>query len=294
MKKVVTVLLNWNGEKDTIECIASLKQLDYPDNTILVVDNDSRPESVEAVRLAHTDVEIIETGHNGGFSFGNNFGIRKAVEHGAEYIWILNNDTTVLPSSLRSMVDTAEEDENVGLVGSPIYYHDEPEKLQAWGGGPLDPITMRSSMFMYPVEDSKLGYLTGTSILFRVTALQQAGYFDDRFFMYWEDADLSLRLLHAKWKIAVAPGGKIYHKESASFANKKQSVIKTRYFIESTVIFISKHSEKPIVSMFLGVFLRMLNYLFKLRFDKIKNGLIGIYSAIKVIRLKNGKLRLKQ
>src|SRR6266851_7872043 len=85
-----TVLLNWNGWKDTVECLSSLQKLEYGNNRTMVVDNGSTNDSVPRIRAQFPQVEIIEMGKNLGFAGGCNAGIRAALDRGAEYVWLLN------------------------------------------------------------------------------------------------------------------------------------------------------------------------------------------------------------
>src|ERR1700756_3033913 len=99
--RVFILLLNWNNWKDTNECLNSLERLDYDEWEVIVLDNGSTDGSVERIREKFPEVEIIQLKANLGFSAGNNAGIRVALERGAEYVWLLNNDTTVSPKALR-------------------------------------------------------------------------------------------------------------------------------------------------------------------------------------------------
>src|SRR5712692_7725778 len=87
---VYVLLLNWNNWKDTNECLASLRNLDYDGWKVIVLDNGSTDGSVQRIREKHPEVEIMELGENLGFAKGNNAGIRAALERGAEYVWVLN------------------------------------------------------------------------------------------------------------------------------------------------------------------------------------------------------------
>ena len=101
---VSTVILNWNGLADTVECIRSCQQLAYPHNTLLVIDNGSTDGSVAGLRELFPDLKIIETEANLGYAGGNNVGIETALADGAEFIWLLNNDTTFDPAALGELV----------------------------------------------------------------------------------------------------------------------------------------------------------------------------------------------
>ena len=97
--KIYVIILNWNGKADTLACLASLAQVKTPHQTI-VVDNGSTDGSASAILASFPDVEVIKTGENLGYAAGNNVGIRRALEKGADFIFILNNDTTVEPEIL--------------------------------------------------------------------------------------------------------------------------------------------------------------------------------------------------
>ncbi|MDW8091366.1 MAG: glycosyltransferase family 2 protein, partial [Meiothermus sp.] len=115
---VYVIVLNWNGWKDTIECLSSLRHSDYPNYEIVVVDNNSEDDSVVRIREAHPQVPIIQAEDNLGFAGGNNLGIRYALSKGAEFVWLLNNDTKVMKNTLSSMVELAMRNPDVGVVGS--------------------------------------------------------------------------------------------------------------------------------------------------------------------------------
>ena len=155
MKPVWILVLNWNNGKVTNECLASLQGLVYDDFRVIVLDNGSTDGSVECIRERFPDVEIMELGENLGFAKGNNAGIRAALARGAEYVWLLNNDTTVDPKALRAMVEKAESDPRIGAVGSAIYYMSQPERLKVWGGGYVNFWQGRHRHFLRPVADEE-------------------------------------------------------------------------------------------------------------------------------------------
>ncbi len=102
--KVFVITLNWNGKDDTMECVASLKKLNYPNYDIVIVDNGSTDGFVPALRARYLDVSIIENGRNLGYAEGFDAGLKYAYEHGADYFLILNNDTIIDPDTLAELV----------------------------------------------------------------------------------------------------------------------------------------------------------------------------------------------
>jgi GT2 family glycosyltransferase len=253
--RVYVLVLNWNNWKDTIECLASLESLDYGNRKVIVLDNGSTDGSVQRIRDKFPEVEVMELGENLGFGRGNNAGIRAALERGAEYVWLLNNDTTADPVALRAMVDVAEADPKVGAVGSAIYSTAEPEHLQAWGGGYVNFWLGRSRHFLSAVSDEKIEFLTAASLLLRRPVLESLGLFDEGFFMYWEDADYCFRLRRAGWRLAVAGESRVWHKEQGSIG--KKSALLDTYFNRSATLFFKKNAPIPFLSIWTGIALRI-------------------------------------
>ncbi|AWR86208.1 glycosyltransferase family 2 protein [Meiothermus taiwanensis] len=279
MKVVYVIILNWNGWQDTVKCIDSLKSLTYPNYKIVVLDNASTNDSVVRIREAHPDITVIETGANLGFAGGNNVGIRYALEHGAGYIWLLNNDTIASPGALAAMIEVAESDPKIGAVGSVLYYMNQPEKVQAWGGGQVNLLTGRSRHLLAPGD---LHYITGASMLLRREALEQVGLLDEGFFMYWEDTDLSFRLRQKGWMITVAPNSRVLHKESASA--KKGSSQQDIWYNASAVRFFRRHAMFPFLPITLGVGGRILKRLLLGDWRRVRSVWLGYKRGMEATR----------
>ena len=221
-KKVYIVVLNWNGKADTLECLASLRSTDYDNYVVVLADNGSEDDSVSAVRAQFPEVEILELGKNLGFAGGNNAGIRYAIEQGADYVYLINNDTTVDPAYLRELVAAAEADPRVGLAGSKIMYHSEPQRIW-FAGGRINWLLNKGEHIGLDEIDKgqydaagEVGYLTGCSLLIKREVVEKVGVLEDDYFLYYEDADYSLRVHNAGYRIMYAPKSIIYHKVSRS------------------------------------------------------------------------------
>ncbi len=280
---VYVILLNWHGWRDTIACLDSLASLDYTNNHVLVVDNGSTNDSVTRIHAAHPDVVIIETGQNLGFSGGCNVGIRRALEEGADYIWLLNNDTTVDPQALSAMVAVAEADSGVGAVGSVLYYLDSPKDIQAWGGGRVCFWSGRTHHHLAPVSSARLHYLTATSVLLRRRALEEVGLLDENtFFMYWEDTDFSFRLRKAGWHLAVADQSIVLHREHA--ATGKGSPLLDYYFNESAARFFRRYAPIAAWPISIGTLGRLGKRVFRGNLPGFVATLRGTYVGLR----KNG------
>ncbi len=221
--EIVIVVLNWNGKEDTLACLESLKALEGESHEILVVDNGSSDGSETAIRAAHPELAILQTGANLGFAGGNNAGIRWALERGARFVLLLNNDTVVEPDFLRHMLERANRGEKVGVVGASIAYYDAPERLWAFGGGRFDIASARVRHVQSPLPDRELKkrgnlhfYVTGCAMLLSRALLEEVGDLDPRYFHFCEDVDLCLRAEKAGYEIVVAPKARLLHKVSAT------------------------------------------------------------------------------
>jgi GT2 family glycosyltransferase len=244
---VICIVVNWNGWADTLQCLESLGRTSYGNFSIILVDNGSTNDSVTRIRAAFPDLEIIESAVNLGFGAGNNLGIRRALDRGAKYIWLLNNDTVVLPQTLSALVATAEADPSLGAIGAVLHYADEPERIQAWGGGYVNLWMGTSRHFHGPVSWECLDYLTAASVLIPTDVFREVGLFDEQYFMYWEDTDLSFRIRRAGWKLGVAEGAKLLHKEGSSTGAK--GVARDRLVTASGIRFLRSYSGHRILSM---------------------------------------------
>ena len=140
--KVFVILVNYNGCKDTLECINSLLKVKYSKMKIIVVDNASSDESVSELKKYDEKITLMISPANGGFSKGNNIGIKYALKEGADYILLLNNDTIVDENFLNPLLDTAAEYKNTAVVSSKIYYESDHEKIW-FAGGSFNKVTGR-------------------------------------------------------------------------------------------------------------------------------------------------------
>jgi GT2 family glycosyltransferase len=253
MKSVFIVVLNWNGWQDTIACVQSLLRLKYADFRVLIIDNGSTDGSQDQLQAALPGVDLLQTGANLGFGGGCNVGIRHALASGAEYVWLVNSDATVDPDALAAMVKLADQNPEVGAVGSVLFDAGTVDQVQLWGGGRINLWLGRSN---HCVSGGAIDFVSGASLLLRRAALEEVGLFDEEsFFMYWEDTDLGFRLRNAGWRLAVAPDSHIWHKQSASLG--LGNPVLDAYAARSCVRFLRRHAPVPKLSVAL-MLVRML------------------------------------
>lgn len=223
--QVWIVVLNWNGRVDTLECLGSLELLRYPNFHVLVVDNGSRSGEIEHLREAFPRVRILSLPENRGYTGGNNAGIRLALGNGADYVWLLNNDTTADPACLAALVDEAEKDPGIGCLSPVIYDYASPHGIQ-FCGEVLDHRNQRQLRPLSVEEARQAGkegllLLWGTALLLRRTLIDAIGLLDDRYFAYEEDYDYSLRAIAAGFEARVVSEAAVFHKSAQSLGSSR-------------------------------------------------------------------------
>lgn len=224
---VFIIMLNWNGKTDTLACLRSLQQIDYPLYRIIVADNGSSDGSVEAVRSTYPGITVIENGANLGFAAGNNTAIRYAMQNGADYILLLNNDTEVDPRFLSELVEAAEADPTIGIAGSKIYYYSEPKRLWYAGGsinlwkGDTRHVGENELDTGQFDEAKDTDYVSGCAMLIKRRVLEDIGLLDERMFLYYEDSDYCMRARRHGYRVIYVPGSVIWHKVSSTTGKVK-------------------------------------------------------------------------
>jgi len=262
-EKVSIILLNWNGGEFTKPCIESLNQISYFNYDIIVVDNGSTDGSADMLKMAFTNIILLKNEKNLGFTGGNNIGIKYALEHGADYVLILNNDTIVDKNFLSEMVRVLESDRQIGMVTCKIFSYDDPKKI-LYAGGVVNKMTLKSKHISKCEKDNgkysvmrEIDFITGCCMLVRKALIEKIGAFDEKFFAYAEDLDWSLRTLKADYKLIYAPSAKLWHKESASvrkntLGRSKGTATPFQYYLvnRNRIFILKKHGN--IINYFFG------------------------------------------
>ncbi len=226
--EVAIIILNWNGKEDTVECLESLRGVTYPNRRVLLVDNASTDGSVELFRQRYPDVELIVNGQNLGFAGGNNVGIRRAQEEGADYLLLLNNDTVVYPDFLGGLVDAAESDPRIGIVGPKICFYSDPEKVWS-AGGTINMATGRigndgEGLAQKGLKGTKeVDYVSGCALLIKSCVAGRIGPMDEDYFLYFEEADWNLMARRLGYACVVNNDVRILHKSGMAVKKIKGS-----------------------------------------------------------------------
>jgi len=223
---VTIVVLNWNGCADTLDCLDSLARLSTEEFRVIVADNGSCDGSVKTIRRAHPHIELLENGANLGFAAGNNTAINRAIDAGAEYIFLLNNDTIVDPGIVDAFLDAAQRMPQAGVFGAKIYYHTEPQRLW-YAGGCWDAKTLSFNEYGAGEIDrgqydqlTETDWVIGCAMFVRSEVFRKVGLLEPRFFLNNEEVDFCSRARRAGYTCAYVPQAKLWHKVSASFGGE--------------------------------------------------------------------------
>jgi hypothetical protein len=303
---VVSVVLNWNGWLDTIECLESLLRSDYINHQIVVCDNGSQDHSIERLTewadglleikpkapghgvwsyrpvskplryivynspaeafsvptIAECPLIFIRNGANLGYAGGNNIGIRYAIESlRAKYVWVLNNDTVVDRYAIDHFAKAFEMRPDAAVLGSRLMQYGAPDKIQALGGGRLNPRFARDTQLGRGRrahealhEETDLEHVVGASMFIRSDAVQHVGLLDESYFLYREETDWCLEMRKKGWALMYCPQSVVWHKEGQSTGFK--SVLHDYYAVRNMLFLVQKHYPEHMATAFVVSFLR--------------------------------------
>jgi GT2 family glycosyltransferase len=247
--KTQVVVLNWNGCDMTANCLRSLLALRSDDFKILVIDNGSSDGSVEYLREQFPQVEVIPQGRNLGFAAGCNVGMKRALEDGAEYILLVNNDTKVAPDMLGELVCEAEKNPSAAVVSPKILHFDFPDLLwwaggrySLWQGVPSHVGRRERDRGQYD-QAQLIDWATGCVMLLRCKALREVGLFDEQIFGNGEDLDLCLRVRERGWKIRYAPRAKVWHREGVDYRRNVGEHVRKFTYVRNILWVMHKHAR---------------------------------------------------
>ena len=238
MKNIAIITINYNGEKDTLECLNSVESLisSRYSLTTVVVDNASEKkfEGFEK-KYNKINLKILRSEENLGFSGGNNLGIKYALEKGADYILFLNNDTLVDNKLLEELLDVFEKDKDAGIVAPKIYFAPGYEfhkdryakndlgKVIWYAGGVMDWKNVFGKHRGVDEVDAgqfdeacETDFASGCCFLTARGVLEKVGVFDEKYFLYYEENDLCQKVKKTGLKILFAPKALLWHKNAQS------------------------------------------------------------------------------
>lgn len=307
VSRVLIVLVNWNGWRDTLECLESLLLLEYTNFRLVVCDNGSIDDSLQRIKLwgelnslsymeysreqaesggdssADPLLTVIRNNENLGFAGGNNVGFRYGMARGdVDFYWLLNNDTVVEPDALGHMVSRIESQSLLGICGSTLRLYHDRARTQALGGGyychwiGLPWHYGRFSQCIKTIDASKaetwMNYVEGASMLVSRKFLDEVGLLCEDYFLYFEEADWAIRA-KGRFNLVYAPQSIVYHKVGRSIGTNSNPACKSficdYYNIRNRLLFTRRFYPAALLPVSFVIFIELLLRLFLGKWDRV-------------------------
>jgi len=253
MRNVFVSIINFNGRENTLACLDSIKKTNISDFklNIVVIDNGSKEKDY----LGSIPLKIIVKEKNLGFTGGHNVGINYALSKNADYVLVLNNDVIVDPNLISQLIKTLDKNSRYAVASPKIYfapgfeYHKDGYKQSEKGnviwyaGGQMDWENVIARHRGVDEVDKgqyqqmeETDFATGACFLINREMLERVGFFDDKYFLYYEDSDLSQRIRRAGYKIIYAPDAVLWHRNAAA-AGGSGSPLQDYYISRNRLLF---------------------------------------------------------
>ena len=226
-----------------LSCLGKLLALPDAPDKVWLVDNAPDDSTARQVREQFPSVEVINAGGNRGFAGGNNLGMQAAMDAGFPFILLLNDDAELTPGSLARLYEAINADKTVGSIGPVVYYGDGKEIWSA--GGSINKHTGLVGHVLAPPADSRIyfvDYVTACAVLYRANVLKKVGLFDERFFMYYEDSDLGVRLADAGYRNVIDKHAVALHYVPCDLTMRMKSPGFLYYLNRNRILFMRKHN----------------------------------------------------
>jgi GT2 family glycosyltransferase len=222
---VLAVIINWNGKDDVLECLKSMKKVNYPRDRfkILVVDNGSTDGSPTAITKTYPDISLKKNTNNLGYVHAVNQGVTQGLAWNADYIWICNNDIVVDKGALTHLVETGQGDAQIGVVAPIVYSYKNPltidnigYKINFWIGK-LKKLKYEEDIFLDTQSQiSDVDSNLGCSNIIKTSLFQKIGMFRPIYRIYFEETDFNVRARRSGFRVVVARKAKVWHKTAAT------------------------------------------------------------------------------
>jgi hypothetical protein len=288
LNKLFIVTVNWNQPLVTLKCIKSIRNTQIEGSNIVIVDNGSEDNSVELFYDTFHDIHVLENKENLGFSGGFNTGIKYALSKGAEYVFMVNNDT-VFPSDMINTFFSAAKETKADISSPLILYGDQPDKIWSAGGyyckllsAPLDAHRRNK---LLPDKPIRREFLTGCALLIHKKVFETIGYFDESFFLYYEDLDFLKRANDMGFKIWLIPQAKLLHYECTSSQGLYSEKV-VYWMAFSSQLYLKKHAKAwqwffILPWRFLHSIKRVFQFVSEKKYNLIRPYFLGIFSIEK-------------
>lgn len=294
MEKVSVILVNYNSSEDSIHCIKSLINQNYPYISVILVDNSESEEYIneihEKLKDFHSnvskiseedfkelnfnkDIILIKASENKGFSGGNNIGIKLARENKADFIWILNNDTEVEKNTIEEMLKTSSK-YNAQLVICKINNFYDRDKVQYYG----ETVSYQGEYSDFEDKIKKPSLISGCNLFLKSSVFEKTGLLDEDYFLYFEDNDFYHKIIKNDIPYIYTPHTKIYHKGGSSIGKYMATPLSAYYGTRNAFLILKKldlYEYQDVLKQTLINFLKNQK-----KKEIIKAILLGVYDFI--------------
>jgi|SRR5271154_927037 len=254
MARWQAIVLSWNGLEDTLRCLESLERVEHPDLETVCVDNGSTDGSQGAIRERFPRVALIEAGTNLGYAAGNNLGLRRAMEAGADWMMLVNNDATVAPDVVAGFERAARAFPRAGMLAGKVYFADRPQTIWFAGQRVSELLGYSGRPRGYGRGDGPryervqpTGRAVGALMAVSRETIESVGLLDEELFAYVEDVDWALRARAAGRATVFAPGARAWHRVSASSGGEARSTHTLYYGVRNTATVLER--RRPLGSL---------------------------------------------
>jgi len=285
MKKIAVIILNWNNYFNTKKIVNSILNQEISNLDIYLVDNNSPDGSGERLfEEFNKNLFFYHTGKNGGYTGGNNFGIKKALENNCEYILVLNNDLEInnFGLLLENIESSFNHNKKIGILGFDIYDNKSKKKLQNSGrvdkifnyiiGVDNSTIDINSEVSLQNKRD-----VCGCAICFRADCLREIGFFDESFFMYAEEQDICLRAIKHNWSVMQIKSKKVKIFREIDAISENQLI----WYFGTRNIFCAYRKNLPFFKRNIFIFIQVLIYSKQIIKSFLKNEKVIVSKIIK-------------
>jgi len=279
MDLISIILVDYNSQEDTRECLESVLQINERSFRfkVIIVDNASKKSFTLTKKLDVKKVELIRSESNLGFTGGNNLAINYALKnHHPDYILLLNNDTVVDPNFLEEMLKCLKKDVSTGLVGAKTYFYKGREyhldsyqrkdrgNVLWYAGASIDWLNLAA--FHRGVDEidrgqfddqSETDFVTGCAMLAPVSVIERVGLLSEEYFLYLEDVDYSLRVKNAGYQLKFCPQAIVWHKNAGS-SGGAGSFLHQYYQTRNRLFFGWKYGDRKVKLIVLRLIFRLL------------------------------------
>ena len=258
MVSVGIVVLAWNEAEETAACLGSLSRIDFPEATVLVVDNGSQEDIGAALKKSYPYVQVVRLPRNLGFAGGMNAGLKWFLDKGFPYVLLLNNDTRVDPHFLTALVQAMDAHPHAAAANPKIFFADHPHDIW-FAGGVIRLPAFRTIHRGYRETDhgqydqmTDMDYLTGCCMLLRSSVLKSTGLLDPVYFNQCEDVDLSLRLRRVGHDLLFVPAARIFHRVSFTIGGEL-APMNLYYGFRNNLRIVFRFRRRPVALLYHAV-----------------------------------------